>query len=94
MFGCDGEMVVTSINCLKAGMRGHSGCGGLSRSRRLDVSSRIRAKMSVQPCVGKWNLVDRLTCGGLAEGPLVRASICACVGMVAKTEMRMVVSGK
>ena len=60
-------------------MRGHMGCGGLSRSRRLSASSRLRAKLSVQPCVGIWNLVDRLTCGGLAKGPLVWLSICACV---------------
>ena len=70
---------MTLINCLKAGMRGHGGCGVLSRSRCLDASSRLRAKLSVQPCVGIWNLVDRLTCGGLAEGPLVWLSICACV---------------
>ena len=54
-------------------------CGGLSRSRRLGASSPLRAKLSVLPCVGIWNLVDRLTCGGLAEGPLVWLSICACV---------------
>ena len=75
-------------------MRGHMECGGLSRSRRLEASSPLRAKMSVQPCVGIWNLVDRLTCGGLAEGPLVWLSICACVELVAKTEMRTVVLGK
>ena len=68
--------------------------GGLSRSCRLDASSPLRAKMSVQPCVGIWNPVDRLTCGGLAEGPLVWLSICACVEMVAKTGMRMVVLGE
>ena len=39
-------------------------------------------------------LVDRITCGGLAEGPLVWLSICACVELVAKTEMRTVVLGK
>ena len=72
-------------------MRGHMECGGLSRSRRLSASSRLRAKLSVLPCVGIWNLVDRLTCGGLAEGPLVWLSICACVEMVVKTEMRMMV---
>ena len=38
--------------------------------------------------------IDRLTCGGLAEGPLVWLSICACVEMVAKTTMRMVVFRK
>jgi hypothetical protein len=75
-------------------MRGHMVCGGLSRSRRLSASSRLRAKLSVLPCVGIWNLIDRLTCVGLAEGPLVWLSICACVEMVAKTEMRMMVVGK
>ena len=82
------------ITCLKAGMRGHMECGGLSRSRRLSASSRLRAKLSVQPCVGIWNLVDRLTCGGLAEGPLVWLSLARALKMVAKTEMRIVVSGK
>ena len=38
--------------------------------------------------------IDQLTCEGLAEGPLVRTSICACVKMVARTGMRMVVFRK
>ena len=50
--------------------------------------------MSVQPCVGIWNLVDRLTCGVLAENPLVWLSICTCVELVAKTEIRTVVFRK
>ena len=74
-----GEMWILLINMLKGGDERPHGCGGLSRSRRLSASSRLRAKLSVQPCVGIWNLVDRLTCGGLAEGPLVWLSICACV---------------
>ena len=38
------ENVVTDNKLLKAGMRGHGECGGLSRSRRLDASSHLRAK--------------------------------------------------
>ena len=46
MLTCDsgvdgGEMVVMDNKMLKVGMRGHMGCGGLSRSRRLSVSSRL-----------------------------------------------------
>ena len=75
-----GEIVETGNKMLKGGDERPLWYGGaLSRSRRLDASSRLRAKLSVQPCVGIWNLVDRLTCGGLAEGPLVWLSICACV---------------
>ena len=46
------ENVVTDNKLLKGGMRGHMGCGGLSRSRRLSASSRLRAKLSVLPGVG------------------------------------------
>ena len=62
-------------------MRGHMGCGGLSRSRRLGASSLpLEPRMSALPFGGVYGaLVDRLTCGGLAEGPLVWLSICACV---------------
>ena len=90
------RIVGTLINCLKAGMRGHMGCGGLSRSRRLIASSiPLEPRMSALPFGGVYGaLVDQLTCEGLAEGPLVRASICACVKMVAKIEMRMVVFRK
>jgi hypothetical protein len=56
--------------------------------------SPLKPRTSVLPCVGIWNPIDQLTCGGLAEGPLVWLSICACVEMVAKTGMRMVVLGK
>ena len=70
--------------------------GGLSRSRRLSESSLpLEPRMSALPFGGVYGaLVDQLTCGGLAEGPLVWLSICACVEMVAKTEMRTVVFRK
>ena len=38
------EIVVMVNKLLKVGMRGHMGCGGLSRSRCLSASSRLRAK--------------------------------------------------
>ena len=46
------EIVVMVNKLLKVGMRGHMGCDGLSRSRRLSASSRLRAKLSVLPGVG------------------------------------------
>ena len=43
------ENVVTDNKLLKAGMRGHGECGGLSRSRRLSASSPLRAKTERAP---------------------------------------------
>ena len=51
----------------------------VSFSPRKCEFSPLKPRTSVLPCVGIWNPVDRLTCGGLAEGPLVWLSICACV---------------
>ena len=41
--------MVTVNKLLKAGMRGHGECGGLSRSRRLSASSPLRAKTERAP---------------------------------------------
>ena len=75
------ENVATDNKLLKAGMRGHGKCGGLSCSCRLSASSLpLEPRMSALPFGGVYGaLVDRLTCGGLAEGPLDWLSICACV---------------
>ena len=89
--------MVTDNKMLKGGDERPLWYGGvLSHSRRLGASSLpLEPRMSALPFGGVYGaLVDRLTCEGLAEGPLVRASICACVEMVAKTDMRMVVSRK
>ena len=69
-------------------MRGHGGCGVLSRSRRLGASSvPPEPRLSVQPCVRPMHSQCRNphrlnNSGGTSQGPLVRASICACVMMV------------
>jgi len=69
-------------------MRGHCGCGALSRSRRLGASSiPLEPRLSVQPCVRPMHSQCRNphrlnTSSGASQGPLVRASICACVMMV------------
>ena len=50
------ENVVTDNKLLKAGMRGHGECGGLSRSRRLSASSLpLEPRLSVLPSVGLWD---------------------------------------
>ena len=79
--GGEFRIVVTGNKMLKVGMRFHCGCGALSRSRRLGASSLpLEPRMSALPFGGVYGaLVDRLTCGGLAEGPLDWLSICACV---------------
>ena len=47
------------IKCLKVGMRGHCGCGALSRSRRLGASSLpLEPRLSVQPCVRPMQLQE------------------------------------
>ena len=49
------ENVVMDNRLLKAGMRGHGECGGLSRSRRLSASSLpLEPRLSVLPSVGVW----------------------------------------
>ena len=55
-----GEIVVMDKKCLKVGMRGHMGCGGLSRSRRLSVSSLpLEPRLSALPFGGVYGaLVD------------------------------------
>ena len=70
--------------------------GVLSRSRRLVASSLpLEARMSALSFRwGIWSPRRPTNLCGASQGPLVRTSICACVEMVAKTEMRMVVSGK
>ena len=70
--------------------------GVLSHPRRLGASSLpLEPRLSALPFGGVYGaLIDRLTCVGASQGPLVRFSICACVKMVAKTEMRMLVLGK
>ena len=77
-----GEIVVTGNKMLKGGDERPLWFGGvLSRSRRLGASSLpLEPRMSALPFGGVYGApVDRLTCGGLAEGPLVWLSICACV---------------
>jgi len=77
-----GEFVVTGNKMLKGGDERPLWYGGvLSHSRRLGASSLpLEPRMSTLPFGGVYGaLVDRLTCGGLAEGPLVWLSICACV---------------
>ena len=69
-------------------MRGHCGYGVLSRSRRLGASSvPPEPRLSVQPCVRPMHSQCRNphrlnNSSGASQGPLVRASICACVMMV------------
>ena len=54
-----GEIVVTGNKMLKVGMRGHCGCGALSRSRRLGASSLpLEPRLSVQPCVRPMQLQE------------------------------------
>ena len=46
-------------NAKKVGMRGHMGCGGLSRSCRLGASSvPPEPRLSVQPCVRPMQLQE------------------------------------
>ena len=68
MLTCDSDVMVE--NCgdmgnkmLKVGMRGHMGCGGLSRSHRLGASSGPpEPRLSALPFGGVYGaLVDRLT---------------------------------
>jgi len=50
---------VTGNKMLKVGMRGHCGCGALSRSRRLGASSLpLEPRLSVQPCVRPMQLQE------------------------------------
>ena len=64
-----GELWRQVIKCLKVGMRGHYGCGALSRSRRLGASSLpLEPRMSALPFGGVYGaLVDQLTWAGLAR---------------------------
>ena len=63
---------MTGNKMLKVGMRGHCGCGALSRSRRLSASSLpLEPRLSVQPRVRPMQLqeplFDKITCEGLAR---------------------------
>ena len=60
---------MTGNKMLKVGMRGHCGCGALSRSCRLGASSLpLEPRLSALPFGGVYGApVDRLTCAGLAR---------------------------
>jgi len=98
MFGWWWKMVVTYNNMFKGGdERPHGMWWVVSFSPpkcEFSPSSQDRA------CTHAWGLCNcrnphRLNnSGGASQGPLVRASICACVLMVGWTEMRIVVLGK
>ena len=76
-------------------MRGHMGCGGLSRSRCLSVSSLpLEPRRAYYHAWAIWNPHRPTNLSGTSQGPLVWFSIRACVEMVAKTGKRMVVFRK
>ena len=92
-----GGIVVTGNKLLKGGDERPLWFGGvLSRSRRLGASSLpLEPRMSALSFRwGIWSPRRPTNLCGASQGALVRASICACVGMVAKTEMRTVVFRK
>ena len=82
------EIVVTGNKMLKGGDERPLWLWCFSRSRRLGASSiPLEPRLSVQPCVRPMHSQCRNphrlnNSSGASQGPLVRASICACVMMV------------